>query len=64
MEISLFSMRNHDVWLNPSSVCRGLRGIVGETLTPDVAMRYVGAFAATLGAGPVVVTRRTGGRRA
>ena len=35
----------------------GLRGIVGETLTPDVAFRYAAAFAATLPAGPVVVTR-------
>ena len=35
----------------------GLRGIVGETLTPDVAFRYAAAFAATLPAGPVLVTR-------
>lgn len=36
----------------------GLRGIVGETLTPDVAIRYVGAFLAGLPQrGPVVVTR-------
>jgi len=35
----------------------GLRGIVGETLTPDVAVRYTGAFAGTLPEGPVVVTR-------
>jgi len=34
-----------------------LRGIIGETLTPDVAARYVAAFAATLPAGPVVVSR-------
>ena len=26
----------------------GLRGIVGGSLTPDVAVRYVAAFAATL----------------
>ena len=25
----------------------GLRGVVGESLTPDVAVRYVAAFAAT-----------------
>lgn len=35
----------------------GLRGVVGESLTPDVAVRYVAAFAATLPPGPVVVSR-------
>jgi phosphomannomutase len=35
----------------------GLRGIVGDTLTSEVAYRYAVAFAATLPAGPVVVTR-------
>src|SRR4051812_36367491 len=35
----------------------GLRGIVGDTLTPDVAFRYASAFVATLPNGPVVVTR-------
>jgi phosphomannomutase len=35
----------------------GLRGIVGETLTPDVAIRYVAAFAEELPSGPVVLTR-------
>ena len=30
----------------------GLRGIVGENLTPEVAVRYVAAFAATLPPGP------------
>ncbi len=35
----------------------GLRGIVGESLTPEVAMRYVAAFAATLPPGPIVVSR-------
>lgn len=35
----------------------GLRGVVGDTLTPDVAVRYVAAFAATAPAGPIVVTR-------
>ena len=41
----------------------GLRGIVGESLTPDVAIRYVAAFAASLPEGPVVVSRdgRTSG---
>ena len=35
----------------------GLRGIIGESLTPEVATRYVAAFAETLPEGPVVVTR-------
>ncbi len=35
----------------------GLRGIVGDTLTPDVARRYAAAFAETLPAGPMLVTR-------
>jgi phosphomannomutase len=35
----------------------GLRGIVGDSLTPLVAARYVAAFAGTLGAGPVIVCR-------
>jgi phosphomannomutase len=35
----------------------GLRGIVGDTLTPAVARRYASAFAETLPAGPVVITR-------
>ncbi len=33
----------------------GLRGIVGETLTPEVAMRYVAAFAAVAPPGEIVV---------
>lgn len=41
----------------------GLRGIVGETLTPEVAMRYAAAFSAetvsaeTAAEGPFVITR-------
>jgi len=35
----------------------GLRGIVGDSLTPDVAVRYAAAFAATLPAGPIVIGR-------
>jgi len=36
----------------------GLRGVVGDSLTPEVAIRYVAAFADTLPAGrPVVVSR-------
>jgi phosphomannomutase len=41
----------------------GLRGIVGGSLTPEVAVRYVAAFAATLPPGPIVMGRdgRTSG---
>lgn len=35
----------------------GLRGIVGETLTPDVATRFVAAFASKLPDGPIIVGR-------
>jgi phosphomannomutase len=35
----------------------GLRGIVGETLTPEVAIRYAAAFAAVLPPGPIVLAR-------
>jgi len=35
----------------------GLRGIVGQSLTPLVAARYVAAFAETLSPGPLVVSR-------
>jgi phosphomannomutase len=35
----------------------GLRGIVGQSLTPEVARRYAEAFAAILPDGPILVTR-------
>lgn len=35
----------------------GLRGVVGATLTADVAVRYVRAFVATLPPGPIVIGR-------
>jgi phosphomannomutase len=35
----------------------GLRGVVGESLTPEVAVRYVAAFAQELPAGSIVVSR-------
>ena len=34
----------------------GLRGIVGESLTPEIAVRYAAAFALTLPSGPIVLT--------
>ena len=35
----------------------GLRGIVGDSLTPEIACRYAAAFADSLPSGPVLVTR-------
>jgi phosphomannomutase len=35
----------------------GLRGIVGDGLTPEVVVRYVASFAEYLGGGPIVVGR-------
>ena len=35
----------------------GLRGIVGETLTPEVAIRYAAAFAALAPPGAILITR-------
>jgi phosphomannomutase len=35
----------------------GLRGIVGENLTPEVAIRYVAAFARSIPEGTIVVSR-------
>ncbi len=35
----------------------GLRGVVGESLTPDVATRFVAAFASQIPAGPIIVGR-------
>jgi len=35
----------------------GLRGVVGKSLTPEVALRYAAAFSAETPAGPFVITR-------
>lgn len=35
----------------------GLRGVVGESLSPELAMRFACAFSGTLPAGPMVITR-------
>jgi phosphomannomutase len=43
--------------LEPIISVSGLRGIVGHSLTPDVAMRYVAAFVEESGAGPIVLSR-------
>jgi phosphomannomutase len=51
--------RNHKDHLvsEPIISVSGLRGIVGESLTNEVAIRYAGAFAAELAPGPIVLTR-------
>jgi phosphomannomutase len=35
----------------------GLRGVVGDSLTPEIALRYAAAFAGELGPGSIVITR-------
>ena len=35
----------------------GLRGVIGQSLTPPLAMRYVAAFASTAPPGPIVISR-------
>jgi phosphomannomutase len=35
----------------------GLRGVVGESLSPELVMRFACAFAGGLKAGPLVITR-------
>jgi phosphomannomutase len=42
---------------DPIITVSGLRGIVGESLTPPVAVRYAGAFVCGLPHGPIVLTR-------
>jgi phosphomannomutase len=47
-------------WENMSELIisvSGLRGIVGETLTPEVATRFVAAFASKLPAGAIIIGR-------
>ncbi len=41
----------------PIITVSGLRGVVGETLTPEVAIRYAAAFAAVAPPGPIVLAR-------
>ena len=41
----------------PLITVAGLRGVIGEALNPDVAMRYAAAFSATAPTGPFVITR-------
>ena len=41
----------------PIITVSGLRGIIGETLTPEVAVRYAAAFSALTPPGAFVITR-------
>src|SRR5215212_5465101 len=50
---TLFKDVSHELIISVS----GLRGVVGDTLTPEVAFRYAASFAATLPNGPVLVSR-------
>ncbi|HLA84595.1 MAG TPA: phosphoglucosamine mutase [Thermoguttaceae bacterium] len=43
--------------MEPIISVSGLRGVVGETLTPDIAARYVAAFASTAPSGVMLVGR-------
>lgn len=43
--------------MEPIISVSGLRGIVGESLTPEVALRFACAFAQEMPPGPIVVTR-------
>lgn len=43
--------------MQPIISVSGLRGVIGQTLTPEVAARYVAAFASALPPGKVLVTR-------
>ena len=35
----------------------GLRGIIGTTLTPDVAIRYAAAYSSAIPDGPILIAR-------
>jgi phosphomannomutase len=43
--------------IEPIISVSGLRGIVGESLTPEIAIRYAAAFAAVAPPGPIVLAR-------
>lgn len=47
----------HHIMSEPIISVSGLRGIVGESLNPEIAMRYALAFSESLPLGPFVVTR-------
>lgn len=48
-----------DPWHGLMVSASGIRGIVGESLTPDVVVRFAGAHGTLLGPGPVVIGRDT-----
>ena len=51
------SVRKETELNEPIISVSGLRGIVGQSLTPEIAARYAAAFVAGLSSAPVVVTR-------
>ncbi len=51
------SWYDHAIMNEPIISVSGLRGIVGHSLTPEIVVRYVTAYAQTLPQGPVVMTR-------
>jgi phosphomannomutase len=57
--LSVAAVRLHSVAMPNELIISvsGLRGIVGDTLTPRVVFNYAAAFASTLPAGPVLVAR-------
>ncbi len=60
-----FARSQNEVAKEPIISISGLRGVVGDSLTPEVAFRYAAAFAELLPEGPVLVTRdgRANGRQ-
>lgn len=52
-----FCNRGGNLPTEPIISVSGLRGVIGESLTPEVALRFSCAFAGALGPGPVVVSR-------
>src|SRR5690606_3216926 len=52
-----FSSAPFSAMKQPIISVSGLRGIVGESLSPELAMRYVCAYAALAPAGPIVLAR-------
>src|SRR5688572_17823396 len=57
MTTSAPTTTSHDPWHGLMVSASGVRGIVGEALTPDVITRFAGAHGSLLGPGPVVTGR-------
>src|SRR5688572_22916486 len=57
MTTSTSTTASLDPWHGLMVSASGVRGIVGEALTPDVVTRFAGAHGSFLGPGPVVTGR-------